>query len=93
MTPDPAAFAALLCDWSMEVRPGDRVGILSTTLAAELASALHRAVLQRDAWPFVSLEPPGLAADLYRHGRERHRAEPPPTQMAVAGALDAFVRV
>ncbi|MFL5860587.1 MAG: aminopeptidase [Solirubrobacteraceae bacterium] len=93
MTPDPAAFAALLCDWSMRVRPGDRVGILSTTLASELASALHTAVLQRDAWPFVSLEPPGLAADFYRHGRERHRAEPPPTQMAVAGALDAFVRV
>jgi aminopeptidase len=91
--PDPDAFAALLCDWSMEVGPGDRVGILSTTLAADLATALHRAVLQRDAWPYVSLEPPGLAADLYRHARERHRTEPPPTQMAVTGALDAFVRI
>jgi aminopeptidase len=91
--PDPDAFAALLCDWSMGVGPGDRVGILSTTLAADLAAALHRAVLERDAWPYVSLEPPGLAADLYRHARERHRTEPPPTQMAVAGALDAFVRI
>ena len=91
--PDPDAFAALLCDWSMGVGPGDRVGILSTTLAADLAAALHRAVLARDAWPFVALEPPGLAADLYRHARERHRTEPPPTQMALAGALDAFVRI
>jgi aminopeptidase len=91
--PDPDAFAALLCDWSMAVSPGDRVGILSTTLAADLATALHRAVLERDAWPYVSLEPPGLAADLYRNARERHRTEPPPTQMAVAGALDAFVRI
>ena len=77
--PDPDAFAALLCDWCMEVAPGDRVGILSTTLADDLAAALHRAVLERDAWPLRGLEPPGLAADLYRHAHDRHRTEPPPT--------------
>jgi aminopeptidase len=91
--PDPDAFAALLCDWSMAVTPGDRVGILSTTLAEVLAAALHRAVLERDAWPYVALEPPGLAADLYRHAQARHRTEAPPTHMAVTGALDAFVRI
>ena len=91
--PDPDAFATLLCDWSMAVTPGDRVGILSTTLAADLASALHRAVLDRDAWPYVALEPPGLAADLYRHAQARHRTDAPPTQMAVVAALDAFVRI
>jgi aminopeptidase len=91
--PDPDAFAALLCDWSMAVAPGDRVGILSTTLAQDLAAALHRAVLERDAWPFVALEPPGLAADLYRLARSRHRSEPPPTHLALTGALDAFVRI
>jgi aminopeptidase len=91
--PDPDAFAALLCDWSMQVGPGDRVGIRSTTLAADLAAALHRAVLQRDAWPYVTLEPPGLAADLYRHAHERHRTQPPPTHMAAARALDAVVHI
>jgi len=91
--PDPEAFAALLCDWSISVAPGDRVGILSTTLAQDLAAALHRAVLERDAWPYVALEPPGLAADLYRLAGSRHRSEPPPTHLAVAGALDAFVRI
>ena len=59
----------------MGVTPGDRVGILSTTLAEDLAAALHRAVLERDAWPYVALEPPGLAADLYRHAHPRHRTE------------------
>jgi aminopeptidase len=77
----------------MSVTPGDRIGILSTTLAQELAAALHRAVLERDAWPYVALEPPDLAADLYRHAHARHRSEPPPTHMAVTGALDAFVRI
>src|SRR6185312_12437057 len=58
-----------------------------------LAGGLHRAVLERDAWPYVALEPPGLAADLYRLAGSRHRSEPPPTHLAVAGALDAFVRI
>ncbi len=91
--PDPDAFAALLCDWSMGVQPGDRVGIMSTTLAGDLARSLHRAVLERDAWPYVALEPPGLSADLYRLASARHRSEPPPTHLAVSGALDAFVRI
>jgi aminopeptidase len=90
---DLEAFAALLCDWCMQVRPGDRVGIFSTTLADELAVALHGAVLERDAWPFVRLEPPGVGAQAYRRARDRHRTQPPPTELALAGALDAFVRI
>jgi aminopeptidase len=90
---DPAAFATLLCDWSMQVAPGDRVGIYSTTLAQDLALALHAAVLERDAWPFVRLEPAGLGADFYRNASERHLSEPPPTELALANAIDAFVRI
>ncbi len=92
-SPDPAAFAGLLCDWCQQVEPGDRVGIYSTTLAEDLALALHRAVLERDAWPFVRLEPPGLAADFYRHARNRHRTQPPPIDLALTEALDGFVRI
>jgi aminopeptidase len=91
--PDPDAFAALLCDWSVQVQPGDRVGVFSSTLAEPLAIAMHRALLQRDAWPFVRLEPPGLAGDLYRHAGARHRTAPPPVDLALAGAIDAFVRI
>jgi len=86
-------FAALLTDWCVQAQPGDRVGVFSSTLAADLAVALHRALLERDAWPYVRLEPPGLAGDVYRHGTGRHRSAPPPTDLAVADALDAFVRI
>ena len=91
--PDPEGFAALLCDWCLEVAPGQRVGVFSTTLASELALAVHRAVLQRDAWPYVRLEPPSLAADFYRHARERHLTAAPPVDEAVTEAIDAFVRI
>jgi len=93
MSPDPEAFAALLCDWSVQVRPGDRVGVFSSTLAEPLAIALHRAILERDAWPYVRLEPPSLGAEFLRHAAARHRSEPPPIDLAVTAALDAFVRI
>ena len=41
--PDPDAFAALLCDWCLEVTPGQQVMIGGTTLADAPAQALHRA--------------------------------------------------
>jgi aminopeptidase len=91
--PDPDAFAALLCDWCVQVEPGDRVGVFSSTLAETLALALHRGILERDAWPFVRLEPPGLAGDLYRYAGDRHRSTPPPVELALAGELDGFIRV
>lgn len=91
--PDRDAFAALLCDWCLQVRPGDRVGVFSSTLAEDLAVALHRAVLERGAWPYVHLEPPVLAGDFYRFAGARHRTESPPVDLALARSLDARVRI
>src|SRR6201996_993337 len=91
--PDPDAFAALLCDWCQQVEPGARVAVYSTPLADDLALALHRALLDRDAWPLVRLEPPGLAAEFYRHALTRHRTQPPPVDLALTDALDGFVRI
>jgi aminopeptidase len=91
--PDPDAFAALLCDWCLQVAPGDRVMVESTTLADELAIALHRAILERGAWPFIRLAPASLAADFYRFGSEHHFGEPPPTEFALFEALDSVLRI
>lgn len=91
--PDPDAFAALLCDWCLQVAPGDRVVVTTTTLGAELARAVHGAILDRDAWPLVRLEPPGLGADFYRHARERHRTETPPIDLALAEAVDCSLSI
>ena len=91
--PDPERFAALICDWCLELEPGARVLVDSTTLAADYASALHAAILDRDGWPFVWLTPPGLGADFYRHAGERHLTAPSPPELALAEGLDAFVRI
>ena len=91
--PDPAAFAALICDWCLQVAPGERVLVDSTTLAEALALELHAAILDRDAWPFVRLTPPGLGADFYRHAGERHQTQPPPIELGLLQSLDALVRI
>ena len=56
--PDPDAFAALLCDWCLEVEPAQQVLIASTTLAEPLITALHGAILDRQAWPLQLLDRP-----------------------------------
>jgi aminopeptidase len=91
--PDPTAFAALICDWCLQVAPGERVLVDSTTLAEPLALELHAAILDRDAWPFVRLTPSALAAEFYRHARERHRTQPPPVDLGLLEVIDALVRI
>ena len=61
MAPDPSRFAALLCDYCLEVRPGQQVHVSSTTLAAPLLLALQRELLEREAWPVLRAELPGAA--------------------------------
>ena len=58
---DADAFATLLCDWCLDVRERDYVLVFTTTLAAPLVRALHRALIMRGAWaPGFASPSPGL---------------------------------
>src|SRR5512142_1108589 len=70
--PNPDAFAALLCDWCLEVGPGQQVLVGMPLNALPLVRALHSALLQRDAWPVIRPMQGDFAEDFYRHARERH---------------------
>jgi aminopeptidase len=93
MSVDPDRFADLLCDWCLEVEPGGRVLVVSSTLGERYALALHAAILDRDAWPFLWLSPPTLGSQFYRHARKRHLSTSPPTELALLDGIDAFVRL
>jgi aminopeptidase len=90
---DPDAFAALLCDWCLEVGPGHQVMVVAGTLAEPLVSALHRAILDRDAWPVLRLSPPGALEDFYAHARERHLSDHAPRAVQELQGIDGWVRV
>jgi ATP-dependent DNA helicase RecG len=69
---DPAAFADLLAGYCLEVQPGQQVLVRSTTLAAPLLRALHRALLEREAWPLPRMELAGIEEDFYACARDMH---------------------
>jgi aminopeptidase len=87
------AFAVLVADWCLEVQRGQQILIETTTLALEPAVALHRALLEREAWPLLRLGPGGLEADFYRHARDLHLDGVAPIQLAEYEAADASVRI
>jgi aminopeptidase len=91
--PDPDAFAALLCDWCLEVRSGQQVLVTTTTLAQEPALALHRAILSRGAWPLLRLTPPVLQAEFYRHAAAAHLDGFAPLELTEVETVDAWLRI
>ena len=83
--PDPDAFAALLCDWCDGAsRPATASASSPPPWPRDLAAALHRAVLERDAWPYVALEPP-------RPGRRPLPPRPRPATAPSRRRLDLAV--
>jgi aminopeptidase len=65
--PDPARHAALICDWCIGVRERDQVLVGMTLQSLPLVRALHRALLERGAWPLIRLAAGELAPDFYRY--------------------------
>ncbi|HET8976588.1 MAG TPA: aminopeptidase [Solirubrobacteraceae bacterium] len=93
VSPDPDAFAALLCDWCLEPGPGQQVLVTSTTLGAEPIRALHRALLGRGAWPVLRLTLPELGADFYRYASDRHLDGFAPVELAEMESVDAVLSI
>jgi len=85
--------AALICDWCLEVTPGQQVLVETTTLAQEVAVALHNALLDRGAWPLLRLSPAGLQADFYGHAKDRHLDGFAPLELTEHESADASVRI
>ena len=91
--PEPDAFAALLCDWCLEVRAGQQILISGSTLADPLLRALHGAVLAREAWPLVRMVPPWLLEDFYRQALAAQLDCHAPLELIETEAVDAVLRI
>jgi aminopeptidase len=90
---DAEAFAQLICDWCLEVEPGQQVLVHTTTIAAEPAAALHRLILERGGWPLLRLSPPHGMADYLRHATEAQLDAFAPLELLEAEQSDASVRI
>ena len=90
---DADAFAALLCEWCLQARAREQILINSSTLALPLVRSLHRALLDREAWPLLRLAPPWLAEDFYRHAGDEQLDNAPAIELLEAQHADASVRI
>jgi aminopeptidase len=93
VTPDPAAFARLLCGYCLDVQPGQQVVVRSTTLAAPLLLALQRELLEREAWPLIRTELPGAAEQWWDAARDRQLDAFAPAELAEVEHADALLTI
>jgi aminopeptidase len=93
VSPNPDKLAALLCDWCIAAQPGDQVLIGLTLPALPLVRALHRALLEREAWPLVRLADSELAPDFYRHARDAQLDSFAPLELLEVRRADAVIGI
>jgi len=93
VTPDPDAFAALLCDWCIAASPGDQVLIGLALPALPLVRSLHRALLEREAWPLIRLAASELAPDFYRDARDAQLDSYAPFELIEVQEADAVIGI
>jgi aminopeptidase len=91
--PDPAAFAGLLCDYCLEVAPGQQVVVRSSTLAAPLLLSLQRQILEREAWPHLRVALPEQEAGFWAAAREAHLDAFAPLDLVEARSTDASLSI
>jgi aminopeptidase len=87
------SFAQLICDWCLEVAPGQQVLAGSTGLGEVPLTALHNAILDRGAWPLIRMTPAALGHDFYVHARPDQIDGFAPAELAEMQQVDAFVRI
>ena len=90
---DAEAFAAVLCEWCLEVQEGQQVEVASSTLAEPLVVALHRALLERGAWPLIRVVPAALEADFYAYATAAALEAFAPVELVAANAIDARLAI
>jgi aminopeptidase len=90
---DAERHAALLCDYCLQVEPGEQVVVRSTTLASPLLLALHRALLEREAWPLLRVGLPGQEEAFWGAARDVHLDGFAPLELVEARETDASIAI
>lgn len=90
---DADAFAALLCDWCLDVRERDQVLVRMTPLSLPLVRALHGALLERGSWPLIRLPSTALGDDFYRHAQDLHLDSFAPLELTELQVADAVIAI
>ena len=90
---DPVAHAALICDWSLSIEPGDAVLVQYPQVAEPLALAAQQALLERGAWPALRPEVSSSGRAYVDHGQDAQLDAPNPIDVAEQRAATKLLRI
>jgi aminopeptidase len=86
-------FAGALIHYALGIRPGDRLLVVSTPLAAPLLREVYREALRAGAHPTTRIELEELAGLLLREGSEEQLRYLSPARREEAEHYDAILRI
>ena len=90
---DADQFAALICDWCLEVQAGQKVLISTSTLAQAPTLALVSTLAARGAWSSLDLEPPGSRVAFLHHAPAELLEVANPFRVAALQTADAVLHI
>lgn len=88
-----ARMARLLVEYSVNVQPGERVGIISSPAAADLVREVYARVLERGGNPLVYLSLPGLEEIFYRTANDAQLAFIDPVHKLMREEFEALINI
>jgi aminopeptidase len=86
-------LARLLVEYSVDVQPGDKIGIMGTPPAADLIRALYGHVLDRGGHPLVNVQLAGLEEIFYRKASDDQLEHINPLRKLVVEEFDGYISI
>lgn len=86
-------LAKLLVDYSVDVRPGEKVAIEGTTLAEPLITQVYKRVLERGGHPHMLFDLPDQNEIFYQYANEKQLEFIPVFNQTVNETFDARIRI
>lgn len=86
-------MAEVLIHYSLEMKPGEKVMIRTTTLGEPLALAVYRQALRAGAYPHVCLSPRGLEEVFYKEASDEQLRFVSPMTEWIVDNFEAFVTI
>ncbi|MFA5451892.1 MAG: aminopeptidase [Dehalococcoidales bacterium] len=84
-------LANMLVNYSVKVKPGEKVAITGDTEAGPLIKSVYRHVLLAGGFPFTLLNLNGLDEILYKHASDEQLRHIPPPQELLINTYDARI--
>ena len=86
-------MAAVLTDYSLEVKPGQLMLISAAPAAAPLVAAVYRRAIERGAHVDTRIALPGLTETFFRHASDAQLRHISPVEELVTTRYDLFLRI